>query len=304
MASSRTRADLTGGLYATVAAVAFGAVTVIGKEVTSSGLSVTTLLALRFGSASLFVFAALAITRQRLRPAPGELWKLVALGVVGYGVESSFFYLSLTYGTATAVTLLFSTYPVVVAIASVALGRGMPGWLVGGSLVAAVGGAAFVVGSGGGIDITPLGVVFALTSAVTFTAYLLGAEAVLKDTPSMTGAAWTALSASLGLFAWSLATGNLEAPANGQTWLGVLSMGAGTALAFVMLFAALRRLGAVRTSVVSALEPVAAAGFAIAFLGEPLRVSLVLGGALILAGAVAASLARGHVPEGEVPLPP
>jgi drug/metabolite transporter (DMT)-like permease len=50
-----------------------------------------------------------------------------------------------------------------------------------------------------------------------------------------------------------------------------------------------------------ATEPVAAAAFAIGFLGEPLRALMVLGGVLIVAGAVGASVARG-APEGEVPV--
>lgn len=286
------RDDAIGGLYAAVAAVAFGAVTVMGKHVTDEGLDVTSLLAMRFGSASLLLFAALAVVGHRLRPAPGEGWKLVVLGVTGYGLESAFFYLSLTFGTATAVTLLFSTYPVLVALASVALGRGMPGWLVGGSLAAAVTGTAIVVGSGGGIDISAAGIAFALASAATFTAYLLGAEAVLKETPSLTGAAWVAGSAAAGLLVAALATGNAELPVRTAAGATVLAMGAGTAVAFVTLFAALRRLGAVRTSIVSALEPVAAAAFAIGFLSEPLRAGTVGGGLLILAGAVAASVAR------------
>lgn len=296
------RGDLVGGLYAVVASVAFGGVTVMGRRLASGGLDVTSLLGMRFGIASLTLFAVLVLRRGALRPPRREWGKLVLLGIFGYGVEAAFFFTALRFGTATSVTLLFFTYPVFVTVGSALLGRGMPGWLVAGSLVAALSGTGIVVASGGGIDITAAGIAFALASSLTFTAYLLGAEASLRATPSLTGAAWVAGSASVGLTATALVGGNAEAPANAVDAATVLAMGLGTAIAFVTLFGALRRLGAVRTSVVMATEPVAAAAFAIAFLGEPLRALMVLGGVLIVGGAVGASIARG-VPQAE-PLVP
>jgi drug/metabolite transporter (DMT)-like permease len=60
----------------------------------------------------------------------------------------------------------------------------------------------------------------------------------------------------------------------------------------VCLLGALQRIGAVRTAIVSATEPLSAAFLGWVFLGESVSVGTALGGALILAGAVAASLAR------------
>ncbi len=295
------RDDLIGGGYAVVASVAFSGVTVMGRSLAVAGVDVTSILAVRFGVASLVLFLVLPVARQPVRP-PGSEWpKLIALGVFGYAVEAGFFFAALREGTATAVTLLFFTYPVVVTIGSMLLGRGMPGWLVAGSLVAALAGTAIVVGSGGGIDISTVGIVLALASSVMFSAYFLGAEATLRETPSLTGAAWVAGSASAALAATALVTGNAELPESSAQTLTLLAMGGLTAVAFVTLFGALRRLGAVRTSVVMATEPVAAAAFAIAFLEEPLRALMVLGGVLIVMGAVGASVARG-APEGEIPV--
>ncbi len=79
-------------------------------------------------------------------------------------------------------------------------------------------------------------------------------------------------------------------------------MGAFTAGAFLGLFIGLRRLGPVRTSVVAALEPVATAILALIFLSEALQPLTAVGGALIVGGAVAASVARRQpAPERSVP---
>lgn len=290
-----------GGLFVALAAVQFGGVVVLGKIVGERGLPVPPMLAVRFGVAGLALGAVLAVTRQSLRPARGEGWRLAVLAV-GYALESALFFLALARGTAAAVTLLFFTYPVWVAMLSAATGRGLPGWLVGGSLLAAVAGASVVVGTTGGLVVTGAGIVLALAAAVTFSFYLIGAEAWITATSSPASAMWVSLAAAAALAAFSVAGGGGRLPAGAAEWFPVTGMGLLTSGAFLFLFLGLRRLGAVRTSIVAALEPVATSLLALAILGEALPPGVVGGGLLILAGAVAASLAReAREPEAAAP---
>jgi drug/metabolite transporter (DMT)-like permease len=168
--------------------------------------------------------------------------------------------------------------------------------LLTGSLVAAVAGAGLVVTSSGGLAVTAAGVGFALAAALTFSLYLIGADVVLKRTPPLVASMWVSGSASVALAVVAVAGGGGRLPHGLREWGAVLGMGAFTAGAFTSLFVGLRRLGAVRTSIVAALEPVAASVMAFLILGEPLRPGTVLGGVLILAGAVAATLARAAKP--------
>jgi drug/metabolite transporter (DMT)-like permease len=155
-----------------------------------------------------------------------------------------------------------------------------------------VAGAALVVVGSDGLDISATGVMFAFGSAVMFSLYLVGAETVLKRTNSLTGAMWVSASAGAALAAFAVATGSARWPHGARQWVPVLATAAFTAGAFVCLFAGLRRLGSVRTSIVAASEPLAATLFAVIFLHEAMRAGVLAGGVLILAGAVAASLAR------------
>ena len=59
----------------------------------------------------------------------------------------------------------------------------------------------------------------------------------------------------------------------------------------------IQRIGAVRTAIVSALEPLAAATLAWLFLGEVVTWGIAIGGTLILVAAVTASLARSATPQ-------
>jgi drug/metabolite transporter (DMT)-like permease len=65
---------------------------------------------------------------------------------------------------------------------------------------------------------------------------------------------------------------------------------------------ALQRIGAVRTAIVSATEPLSAALLGYLYLGESVSAGTAAGGALILVGAVLASLARAVTPrEQQIP---
>ena len=288
---------MAGGVLTAAAAVVFGTIVTIGRSDGVRDVPVSALLAIRFATAAAVLALVLGVARQPVRPARGEWGRVLLLGAVGYGVEAAFFFLALGRGTAATVTLLFYTYPVWVAVLSAAFGMGLPGLLVGGALAAAVVGSGVVVASSGGLDITTLGIVFALVSALTISFFLIGLETLVRRTSPLASSMWIAMAASLGQAGLALTTGTRFPDWPGEV-LPILAMGALTAAAFSLLFLGVRRLGAVRTSIISSLEPVAAAALALLFLGEALRPGVLVGGLLILGGAIAASLARG-VPEPE-----
>lgn len=291
------RRDVAGGLLTAAAALVFGTIVTIGRSEGVRDVPVSALLGIRFATAAAVLAVVLAVARQPVRPARGEWWRLLLLGALGYGVEAAFFFLALGRGTAATVTLLFYTYPVWVAVLSAVFGMGLPGILVGGALAAAVVGSGVVVVSSGGLDITTLGILFALASAVTISFFLIGLETLVRRTSPLASSMWIALAASAGQAAFSVTTG-VRLPAWPAELVPILAMGGLTAAAFSLLFLGVRRLGAVRAAIISSLEPVAAAVLALVFLGEMLRPGVLFGGLLILGGAVAASLARG-VPEPE-----
>ena len=296
------RRDPIGGTVVGVASLFFAGTVILGEIATRRALPVPSMLAIRFGVASVVLVAVQAIARRSLAPARREGRVLGVLGAV-YALESALFFLALGRGSAAAATLLFFTYPVVVAAISALLGRGLPGWLVGASLVAAVAGAAIVVASSGGLEITGTGIAFAFGASLTFSVYLLGADAWVRRTSSLVAAMWVSGGAAAALAIHALFVGPSRWPRGPEEWVPVLGMGALTYAAFLMLFVGVRRIGPVRTSIIAAGEPVATAILAVVFLAQPLRLGVAAGGALILAGAVAASLARG-LPEPEASGPP
>jgi drug/metabolite transporter (DMT)-like permease len=297
----RPGVETLGALFVALAALLFGGTVVLGKLLANRDFPVTSMLAIRFAIAAVLLAGTLAVLRQPLRPASGEGRGLIALGAVGYAAESALFFLALGNGTASAVTLLFFTYPALVAVYSAVLGLGRPSRLTIGSLVAAMAGAGLVVSSSGDLAVSGAGVAFALGSALTFSLYLIGVEVILQRTSSLAGSMWVSASASVALAVVAVVGRGGRLPTGPREWWPIVGMGAFTAAAFSSLFVGLRRLGAVRTSIIAALEPVAAAGLAYAFLGESPRAGTVAGGVLILSAAVTASLARRRGTEPAVP---
>jgi drug/metabolite transporter (DMT)-like permease len=295
--SSSTRRETIGGLLVGVSALQFGFVVLLGKFVRRHGLSVEAMLSIRFGLGALLLAAALIALRRPLLAAPGERAGLAMLALVGYAVEATFFFTALGHGTVAAVTLLFFTYPVLVTLGTWAIGRGTPARQTLLALGCALIGAAIVVGTGAGLQIETLGVVFALASATTYTGYLIGADVVLRRTNALTSAMWVSAGASIGLFLYASAIGHWRLPAGSTEWFLLVGMGLASAGAFVCLMEGIQRIGAVRTAIVSALEPFAAATLAWMFLGEDVTWGIAVGGTLILVAAVTASLARGATPQ-------
>jgi drug/metabolite transporter (DMT)-like permease len=294
--------DIAGGALVALSALLFGTVVILGRSTADSGIPVTSVLALRFAMCAAILAAVLAVARRPLIAARGERIGLLAAGGIGYALESSFFFAALRHGNAAPATLLFYTYPAFVMVASWALGRGRPTRLHALALVLGVSGATIVVAGGADLSIERLGVVLALCSAITYTAYILGAERVIDRTQPLTSSLWTSAAAATGLAIAAAVSGTLRAPSRPADWLTIAAMGVATAGAFATLFAGLRRIGAVRTSIVSSAEPLAAALLAFAFLGESVGVSVAVGGVLIVTGAIVAALSV-SAPPAEPPLP-
>jgi drug/metabolite transporter (DMT)-like permease len=290
------RRDLVGGAMAAAASLQFGTIVVLGKRVLERGMSVESMLAFRFGVAAILLAGGLLVFRRPLVAEPGERGGLAALAVFGYAVEASLFFTAARHGTAAAVTLLFFTYPVIVTFGAWLVGRGAPRRLTLVALVITLAGASIVAGTGAGIAIERVGVAFALGAAALYSAYLVGSDLVLRRTAPFTSAMWVGAGASVGLFLFAAISGRSTTPQDAADWWSIIAMGLATAGAFVCLLGALQRIGAVRTAIISATEPLSAAFLGFVFLDETVSLGTALGGAMILAGAVAASLSRAAPP--------
>ena len=288
----RAKNDLTGSGLAVLMGVEFSFVVILGKGLLR-GQPPFALLFFRFGVTAVILAAATVATRRPLMPEPGERLGLAVAATLGYGTESALYFAALNHGSAATVTLLFYTYPVWVMLAAIALDRRIPAGRLVTALATAIIGSAIVVAGGSGVEIAPIGIALAILCSLAYTGYLTAADRVVRRTNPLTTAAWLAAGASFANLSYALAFRGWSTPTGSFAGLRVLGMGVFTAGAFVCMIASLQRIGAVRNAIIGVLEPLCVAVLAAAFLDEPITTSTALGGALILAAAVVATLARG-----------
>jgi drug/metabolite transporter (DMT)-like permease len=277
-------------VLAVASALSFAVTIVVNRSLAAAGLGVTTTLGIRFSTAAAVLLVVLSLRRAPLLPAAGERLLVVGLGAFGYMAEATLFFLALERGTAGAVSLLFYAYPAMVTLLELALGweRAVPRNLA--ALVLSAVGVGLVVAGGSDVSISRAGVAFALGSAATFSVYLLASDRLVRRTDSLTTGAWVAAGAGLSFLVRGAVEGQLRNPAGHVPALAL--NGLATASAFAFLFAALRRLGATRASVVMTGEALFAVVLAAVFLGEGLRPLQAVGGLGILVATALVAVSR------------
>ena len=233
--------------------------------------------------------ALCAARRVPLLPAPGERVAIFLLGAIGYMIESSFFFAGLARGSAAAVTLIFYTYPALVTIAAAVRLRRPPSRVVVAALCLSFAGSATIVAAGGDVELTRLGVFFAVCSSLSFALYLVAGDGLVRLSDPMTTGAWVAIGASVSFLGRALVTGFDSV---GGQWPVLIGNGVANAVAFGAMFAALRRLGPSRTAVVLTLEAVFAVTLAAVVLDEPLSPVQTVGAVAVLAAAVIVARAK------------
>lgn len=291
--SASPRRDLTGPGLAAVSGVLLAVVVITGKPALGGGQPFT-LLAFRFAGTALLLTGAAFASGRALRPAPGEGRAMLAAGFFGYGVESALFFSALRYGTAAAVALLFYTYPVytmLVAIATKRIPASRSLWL---ALGFAMIGVTVLVAGGGSLALEGVGVLLALACALGYTLYMTVTDRVLRRSAPMTGAICLASGAAAFNLTLALVSRTFELPSGWEEWRPIVIMAIATAAAFTCVLGAIKRIGAVRTSIIAVSEPLSVAVLGAFVLDEPLTVWIVAGGVLILTAGVIATLARGE----------
>lgn len=290
MNASQPDRALVGVGLAAAGAIAYGVATVIGRALAGSGVDCASALGIRFAVAAAVLAALLRLRRVSVRPKPGEWLPIFLLGAIGYTLESTLFYMSLGHGSAAACILLFYAYPAIVTAIEFFRGRQRLTAATAVALLLSIAGTAIVVAIGRDVSISLTGILLALAAATAYALYLVVGRGIGRGSDAMTTACWVAAGAATSSALRGLIGGTLQPPSGHM--LQLVGYGAATAAAFGLTFAALARIGASHTAVVSTLEAGSAVVLAAVALGEGISAAQALGGIAIVAAA--AVIARSH----------
>jgi drug/metabolite transporter (DMT)-like permease len=232
-----------------LSAACFGAMAIFGKLAFAAGVPTDALVLLRFTAAALLL-GLLLLVRPSLRrhettdPRPVLPAVLIALGLgaFGYAVQASFYFAALERLDAPLVALVLYTFPVMVTIGAVLLGRERFTAARVAALVTATVGTVLVLAGAGGLGFDTVGVLLAFGGAVTYTVYILVSDTVLHRLPPvvLTTLVMTGAAAALGLRALFSGGVDVSFDAAGWFWLGCIVV-VSTVLAVLAFFAGLKR---------------------------------------------------------------
>lgn len=279
----------SGTLLCLASAAAFGAMAVFGKLAYDAGATVGTLLAVRFALAAALLWALLGARGAVLALPRRDVVAGLALGAGGYALQAGCYFAALERIDAGLLSLLLYTFPALVAVAAIVLGRERADRRRLGALALALGGLALVVAGAGAGALEPLGTALGLTAAVLYATYILVSEGLAARVPPLVLAALVCTGAAASLTIGSAALGTLRPgalTAAGWGWIACLAA-VSTVGAIGLFFAGLRRAGPTAASILSTVEPLTTVVLALLVFGETLGALQWVGGALVLAAVVA-----------------
>lgn len=281
--AARARPRLVAGALAALASgLCFGAMAVFARVAYAAGTDTGTLLLLRFSAAAVLLWAWVGARRQPI-PRGRTLLVLAAMGGIGYAGQAFCYFSAVRLGSVGLAALLLYLYPALVALLARVVLRHPLSRLQLVALAAALAGSLLTIGKAG--EGTPAAVAFGLAGAFIYAGYILTGSRLPEGAGAAASTAVVTTAAAAVYGAVACARG-LRLPATPAGWGAVAAIAiVCTVLAIGLFLAGLERLGPVRASVYSTVEPAFTLLLATVFLGEPLTGSRVAGGALIV-GAV------------------
>lgn len=278
--------NLTGTILVLLAASGYALLPIFAKLAYSTGIGALDLLIWRFVIAAGLMWLAFPVWRRQARL--GGLTRRDVLTLLGLGalfaIVALMAFLALERIPATLFSMIFYTYPAIVALISLALGERLPGtaWLALGLALAGCTLTALTASEALVID-DPLDLAFPLLNAAAYAVYLVIAgrrtghiRGLASGVLSMTGSLGSLLIAGLVV--------GVETPPQPQSWLVIAGLALfSTVFTIMAMFSGIARIGAPRAAILSTIEPPLTVLLAALVLGERAGVLQYAGGALILA---------------------
>jgi len=295
------RRFLTGLGLGLSGSILFSGKAIIVKLAYRHGVDAVVLIALRMCVALPF-FVGVALWQSRLNRSaeqpspwlPGDVWRVIGLGLTGYYAASFLDFLGLQYISAALERVILYLNPTMVLLLSVAfLGkRSGPRELV--ALAVAYAGVLVVFGhdlttaplarGAGGIDAVVIGAGLVVASAFSYAIYLVAGGQLVARVGSLRLTAWASIVASMaciGQALWISPQSLLSQPAP-VYWLSLLNGIACTVLPVFLVMMSIERLGSPVASQVGMIGPVSTIVMAALILDEPIGVAQLAGTAVVL----------------------
>lgn len=272
-----------------VAAILWGFGFVFGKYALQ-GMPVDAMVTYRFATASIALLPV--IFWRRIRVQRGDLALFAIAGVFYVPVQFLLQFEGLSLTSLTHASLVVALLPVLIAIASsIFTANRAPKWIP--IAASAVGGALVVLRPGGNASF--LGDVLVLLSLLGAVAYVMLSEGFVKRYDPIVSSTYTLWMGSAVLIAFEAAVHphDLAQHYNTGAWIATIASGVlCTAVTTVLWNVGLRAISSADAGIFLNIETIIGAVAGIFFFGDSFGWPVAIGGAFIIAGAIAVCVQR------------
>lgn len=275
---------LTGVLQVLLSGVCFGFLGVFGREAFKLGLEPRELLGFRFLLASvlLFLFVIIKFGLASCRISRKQLFHFFLLGVFGYAVFSSFYFIAIQSLSITLAVLLLYTFPLWVTLGAWLFLKEALSLRQAFIVPVAFIGLTLLIGFDFQVH-RPLGFFFGFASAITYSVYILLSRSWLQNVNSFVAVACIQFFAGLALFLSSYTTAERTLFVLGSSWHLILGLAlVCSVLAMTLFQSGLQKIQSWEASLLSTTEPLVGIALAAALYGEHLSSLQAFGAFLVL----------------------
>ncbi|SIS19977.1 DMT family transporter [Natronorubrum thiooxidans] len=278
--------ETVGIVLVLISAIGFGTLGIFGMLAAGEEVSIPTVLALRFGLATVVVWTVLRL-RGRFQVLTGRTLAIaLALGGIGYATQSGLYFFGLEFMTAGMVAIVLYTYPAfVVCIVAITNPSRVTRRVVI-ALGLSVSGVALITGADP-VGVDPRGIVIVLGAALAYSLYIVVSQQALVTTDAETLTAFVLPAAAGSFVAFGVGTDTLTMPGSVSAWGVIVAIAIfATVVPVLTFFAGIAKIGASRASIISTAEPVVTVTLGVLVLGESVTVVTIVGGTLVITGVV------------------
>lgn len=247
---------------------------------------------LRFSIASLCLYILIIKSEGRLPSlTKKQIIPVVLLGLTGVFAYNILFFSGLGHIDAGRASLIIATNPILISLLAALLFKEPLGWIKGTGICISVAGAMVVISSGRLVDITGytvgLGELLIFGCVLSWVAYSLIGKVAMQSMSPLVAVAYSSFVGTLLLLIPALYNGLFFDIAGYATrdWTSLFYLGFfGTVLGFYWYYQGIEKIGPMKASVFINIVPMSAILLAFFLLGEPLTLSLLVGGAMVITG--------------------
>ncbi len=274
-----------GYAFVIISALIFGLMPLMAKFIYREGITPQSLVFLRAGLATPFLFLLTGLTRGKLKLPLRAIPSVSLIAVMGCALTPLLLFSSYNYMPSGAATVLHFIYPAAVVLGELLFLKKKlsKGQLI--SIILCVAGIAMFYNPENKLDFT--GSVIAILSGITYAAYIILLSGFkYKEISGFAFSFWVSVISAVVMFTVCIVTQTLTFPTSIGGWLLTILFAVSLNVGAVVLF---QRgtfiIGGSRAAVLSTFEPVTSVLAGIIFFSESASILTVIGTVLVLSAS-------------------